>query len=124
LRRDGLECDRHNLLNPGGEQRKPYITEAMENEGGVVVASLDYMKCLPDNLRQWIPQTLVGLGCDGYGMSESREALRDHFEVDERFIALATLRALADAGEIEMSVVQNAITELKIDPNKPDPMAP
>ena len=121
LYRDGHACDRWNLLHPLEPPRRPYVTTCLAEQPGVVVAASDYVKALPDSLRQWLERPLVTLGTDGFGRSESRAALRDFFEVDARFIALATLRALARDGAVATSVVAAAIKDLEIDPEKADP---
>lgn len=121
LRRDGLAAERWNRLHPGSKPRLPYVTKCLADEEGVVVAASDYMKVLPDGLYKWVPQGIESLGTDGFGRSESREALRDHFEVDARHIVFATLSALARAGKIKIDVVKAAMKDLKIAPNKPDP---
>jgi pyruvate dehydrogenase E1 component len=87
-----------------------------------VVAASDYMKILPDGIAKWLPNGLTSLGTDGFGRSESREALRDFFEVDARFITLATLTALMNRGEVSADVVKKAVKALKIAPNKLNPM--
>jgi pyruvate dehydrogenase E1 component len=122
LRRDGLEAERHNLLHPEGERRKPYVTACLENEKGVVVAASDYMKALPDGIAKWVPVPLVALGTDGFGRSETREALRDFFEVDAKHVAWATLSALYRKGEVQRDVLDRAREQLGIDPNKINPM--
>ena len=86
------------------------------------MAASDYVKALPDSISQWIPRPLVTLGTDGFGRSDDRLALRDFFEVDARFITLATLFALAREGQVPFDLVQTAMRDLKIDPNKPNPM--
>jgi pyruvate dehydrogenase E1 component len=121
LRRDGLAAERWNRLHPGSKPRLPYVTKCLAGEEGVVVAASDYMKVLPDGLYKWVPQGIESLGTDGFGRSESREALRDHFEVDARHIVFATLSALARAGKIKIDVVKAAMKELKIAPHKQDP---
>jgi pyruvate dehydrogenase E1 component len=121
LRRDGLAAERWNRLHPGSKPRVPYVTKCLAGEEGVVVAASDYMKVLPDGLYKWVPQGIESLGTDGFGRSESREALRDHFEVDARHIVFATLSALARAGKIKIDVVKAAMKELKIAPHKQDP---
>ncbi len=122
LRRDGLDCERHNLLHPDAEPQVPYITQTLGAAEGPVVASSDYMKSLPDGIGQWLPNGIVSLGTDGFGRSETRQALRDFFEIDERYVTLATLKALADRGEIDRKLVTKAIKDLKIDTDKPNPM--
>lgn len=122
LRKDALLCERHNLLNPEGEQKKPYLSSLFEGNEGVFVASSDYMKSLPDSIAKWLPNRLVSLGTDGFGRSESREALRDFFEVDHRYITVAALYALAQEGKIKMSAVKKAMDELQIKSDKLNPM--
>ncbi len=121
LRRDALDVDRWNMLNPGKKPRLPYVTQCLKNAPGVVVAASDYIKLLPDGLARWVPQTMLSLGTDGFGRSESREALRDFFEVDARFIALATLTGLAREGNVKEEVLKKAIKKLEIEPEKANP---
>ena len=122
LRRDALDVDRWNMLNPGRKPRTPYVTQCLKGAPGVVVAASDYIKLLPDGLARWVPQTMLSLGTDGFGRSESREALRDFFEVDARFIALATLTGLAREGKVKEEVLKKAIKKLEIEPEKANPL--
>ena len=122
LYRDGHDCDRWNMLHPLESPREPYVTQCLGSESGVVVAASDYVRALPDSLSQWLDTPLVALGTDGFGRSESRAELRNFFEVDARFITLATLRALARDGAVTPSVVAQAIRDLEIDPDKRAPM--
>jgi pyruvate dehydrogenase E1 component len=122
LRRDGLEVERWNSLHPGEPPRVPYVTQCLQDKPGVFVAASDYMKILPDGISRWIPGPLCSLGTDGFGRSDSRRALRNFFEVDARFIALAALNALARESQISLDVVKQAIKDLGIDPNKLNPM--
>lgn len=122
LCRDGLGVERHNLLNPGGEQQVPYVTQCLQNEDGVFVAASDYVKALPDTISKWVPRRLTSLGTDGFGRSDLRQHLRDFFEVDHRYIVLATLTALANDKQIEIAIVQKAMQDLGIDADKPNPM--
>jgi pyruvate dehydrogenase E1 component len=121
LYRDGHACDRWNMLHPLEEARVPYVTQCLREAPGAVVAASDYLKALPDSLSQWLETPLVSLGTDGFGRSETRESLREFFEVDARFITVATLGALARQGAIKASVVAQAISDLGIDPDKSDP---
>ncbi|MCY4510076.1 MAG: pyruvate dehydrogenase (acetyl-transferring), homodimeric type, partial [Acidobacteria bacterium] len=121
LHRDGHACDRWNRLHPLEARRVPWLTQCLGPEPGVVVAASDYVKALPDALGRWLDQRLVTLGTDGFGRSDTREALREFFEGDARFIAVATLEALARDGAVEPAVAARAIAELGIDPEKPDP---
>ena len=118
---DGIETERWNLLHPTEKPRVPYVTQALEHAPGVLVAASDYLKALPHMVSPWMPRRLASLGTDGFGRSESRDSLRDFFEVDAKFIALATLHELLREGKIQGSVVQKAIQELGIDVAKPDP---
>jgi len=121
LYRDGHTADRWNLLHPGEAPKVPYVTQKLAEAPGVFVAASDYMKVLPDALNRWLPRQIVSLGTDGFGRSEARADLRNHFEVDAKFVVLATLSALAGEGQIETKVVQKAIKDLGIDPEKPNP---
>jgi pyruvate dehydrogenase E1 component len=122
LRRDALECERWNLLHPSGEQRVPFVQELMRDREGPVIAATDYMRIVPDQIRRWVPGDYVTLGTDGFGRSDARGPLRKHFEVDRNFIALAALKALADANRIDCKTVVAAVAKLGIDPEKADPL--
>ena len=118
---DGIETERWNLLHPSDKPRVPYVTQCLADAPGVLVAATDYLKALPNLVSSWMPRRLASLGTDGFGRSESRESLRNFFEVDARFITLATLHELLREGKIQASVVQKAIKDLEIDVSKPDP---
>jgi len=122
LRRDGLETERWNLLHPEQQPRAAYFHECLAASEGVIVAASDYMKSLPDSVSRWSPRPMVSLGTDGFGRSESRRALRDFFEVDARYIVVATLGALARQGRVPAELAGRAVVELGIDPAKPNPM--
>ena len=92
------------------------------NAPGVLVASSDYVKALPESISKWMPRRLQSLGTDGFGRSETRDALRDFFEVDHRYVVLATLSALADEKKIKWDVVQKAQQEMGISPDKKNPL--
>jgi pyruvate dehydrogenase E1 component len=119
---DGNEVERLNRLHPGDKPRVPYLTECLADAPGVLVAASDYLKTLPNMVSKWMPRRLASLGTDGFGRSEGRASLRDFFEVDARFIALATLHELYTDGKIERSVVDKAIKELGINPEKSNPI--
>jgi pyruvate dehydrogenase E1 component len=121
LYRDGNDCDRWNMLHPGATARVPFVSQALKDTPGVLVAASDYMKVLPECIAQWLPRPLVALGTDGFGRSESRTALRDFFEVDAKHIALATLTALAREKQVKLDVLQKAVKELGINPEKANP---
>jgi pyruvate dehydrogenase E1 component len=119
---DAMACERKNLLESTNEPAVPHLTSVLSEESGVFVAASDYVRMLPDSLARWIPGRLVTLGTDGFGRSDSREALRNFFEVDARYIALGALKGLAAENAIDASVAERAIEELNIDPNKLDPL--
>ena len=118
LSRDALACERWNRLHPSRRPRRPYVESLLAKERGAFVAASDYMAVLPQSISQWVPGGLVCLGTDGYGLSESRARLRDHFEVDARYITVATLHRLFTMGEISAKEVKRAFKELDIDPEK------
>ena len=119
---DGNEVERWNRLHPGEKPRVPYVSQALADAPGVLVAASDYLKTLPQIVAPWMPRRLASLGTDGFGRSESRASLRDFFEVDSRFIALAALDELYQEGQIERDVLERAFAELKINSCKPNPV--
>ena len=120
LRREAAECHRWNMLHPDQTPKKSYIETMMADEKGPVISASDYIRALAEQLSPYIPG-LYCLGTDGMGRSETREALRRHFEVDAQFITLAALYQLQQRGEIEASVVAQAIKDLGINPEKVNP---
>jgi len=114
LRRDGLTVDRHNMLHPSSK-RSAYITDRLKGAAGPVVAVSDYMRSVQDQIAPWVEQELVSLGTDGFGLSDTRGALRRHFKVDAESIVVTTLAQLAKSGEVKESVVQEALTKYRLD---------
>jgi pyruvate dehydrogenase E1 component len=121
LRREALESERWNILHPAEKPRVPYVRGLLEKHPGPAVAATDYVRNVPDQIRQWVPGRYVTLGTDGFGRSDSRAALRRHFEVDRNYIAVAALKALADDGQVDSATVARAIAALGVDPSKPVP---
>src|SRR5688572_24839544 len=121
LYRDGHAAERWNRLHPGDAPKVPFVTQALGKTEGVIVAASDYVKVLPDAIDRWMPRPITPLGTDGFGRSEGRSSLRDFFEVDAKHVVLATLDALARDGAIEVKVVQQAVKDLGINPEKPNP---
>ena len=121
LRRDGLDCERRAMLHPDQEAPQPYIARALADTEGVFVAASDYVKDLPDGIRQWIPGRYRVLGTDGFGRSDTRSRLRNHFEMDHRFIVLAALTELVTEGTLKGKVLPEAIEKLGIEPEKINP---
>ena len=122
LRRDGMEVDRWNLLHPDQKPQVPYVTQMLAGTEGPVVAASDYVKMLPDAIARWIPRPLIPLGTEGYGRSETRPMLRDFFEVDAKFVTLGALTALARDGKLPAGLPAQAIKDLGINPDKPNPL--
>ena len=120
LQRDGLDVDRHNLLNPDKE-RVAYVSTQIDNDG-VIVAASDYVKVLPNSISKWLPKRLHTLGTDGFGRSEGRADLRDFFEVDAKHIVITTLYALYKEGKYKLADLKKAMKEQGIDSNKLNPM--
>ena len=121
LRRDGLDVDRHNLLNPMSERRTAYVTQRLAHAPGPVIAVSDWMRSVQDQIREWAPQPFVSLGTDGAGMSDTRGALRRHFLVDAESIVTQTLSILAQTGEIGVELVAQAIDRYRLnDPSAAD----
>jgi pyruvate dehydrogenase E1 component len=123
LRREGLAAERWNLLHPEDPPRTPYVGQCLEKRAGPVVAASDYVKTFADQIRPLVPRDRVYrvLGTDGFGRSDSRAKLREFFEVNHQFVAVAALKALADAGEGKAKTVADAMRKYGIDPAKPDP---
>ncbi len=113
LRRDGLATDRHNLLNPE-DQRSAYITRKLEGYEGPVVAVSDFMQAVQDQVAPWVKNKFLSLGTDGFGLSDTRGALRRHFKVDAESIVIGALSQLVATGEIKSKVVSEAIAKYNI----------
>jgi pyruvate dehydrogenase E1 component len=121
LYRDAHACERWNMLHPTETPRVPYVTQCFKDAPGVIIAASDYLKVLPDSLDRWMPRRVRSLGTDGFGRSEDRADLRNFFEVDARFVALATLAELAQDGQLDRAVVAQAIKDFGIDTEKANP---
>jgi pyruvate dehydrogenase E1 component len=121
LRREALEIERWNLLHPTETPRLPYVQQLLKDRDGPVIAATDYMRNVPDQIRQWVGSRYATLGTDGFGRSDSRAALRKHFEVDRNYVVVAALKALADDGKVDRATVVKAIKALGVDPSKPVP---
>jgi pyruvate dehydrogenase E1 component len=119
---DAMECERWNLLHPDKDPHTPYVSSLFSDGLGVFVAASDYMKVLPASIAQWLPGSLHCLGTDGFGRSDGRRELRDFFEVDARYIALAALRQLALQGVLPRNTPARAIENLGINPDKANPL--
>ena len=122
LRRDALEVERWNHLHPDEPQRQSYVEKCFGGRPGPYIAATDYMKIVSDQIQRWVPGNFYSLGTDGYGRSDARKALREHFEVDRRFIAVTALNALTEDGALDKKTVAEAIEKYGIDPDRPDPV--
>jgi len=109
------------MLHPTEPPKKSYIETVLEKESGPFVAVSDNLKAVPDQIAPWVPGGLTTLGTDGFGRSDTREALRRFFEVDAECVTVATLHALVEKGQIGKEIVAKAITDLGINPEKPFP---
>jgi pyruvate dehydrogenase E1 component len=121
LRREAVRCERHNRLQPEAQAQVPYVTRMLQDTQGPVIAASDYMSLVQDQITRWVPRRYIALGTDGFGMSDTRESLRRHFEVDAECIALAALDALRQDGVLTAKVVTEAMATLGVDPLKPNP---
>jgi pyruvate dehydrogenase E1 component len=121
LRRDGIDCERWNMLHPEAKARVSYVEQCLDAKTPVVAAT-DYIRAYPDQIRSYVKAPYKTLGTDGFGRSDFRKKLRQFFEVDRYYVAVAALKALADEGSIEASVVSKAIKQYQINPDKPNPV--
>jgi len=121
LRREGLDCERWNMLNPEKPQRISYVAQCLQDAKGPVIASTDYMKSFAEQIQRFVPGKFVALGTDGFGRSDSREALRDFFEVNRYYVVVAALKALSDEGKLPAAKVAEAVKKYNLNSNKPNP---
>jgi pyruvate dehydrogenase E1 component len=124
LAREGQDADRWNMLNPTTKQaRIPFVTQQLSDHEGPVVAATDYMHSYAEQIRPFMPKGRVYrvLGTDGFGRSDTRAKLREFFEVNRHYVVVAALKALADDGKVDASIIAKAIAKYGIDPNKPNP---
>jgi pyruvate dehydrogenase E1 component len=123
LRADALRCETHNRLEPESEPQLPFVSQALAGVSGPFIAASDYVRLVAEQVARWIPGRYITLGTDGFGMSDTREALRRHFDVDAESIALAALDALRQDGKLTGQEVASAVRTLRIDPKKIDPLS-
>ncbi len=123
LYRDATACDRWNLLHPGEKEKTPFIQQALKGEEGVFVSANDWMKVIAGQLAPWMPRDFVALGTDGFGLSESRAALRDYFEISPKYIAFAAVRLLHRQGKVSDKAITDFMKKYGIEPDKADPMS-
>ncbi|MEY4597697.1 MAG: pyruvate dehydrogenase subunit [Pseudomonadota bacterium] len=122
LRRDGLDVQRWNLLHPEAEPKLSHIETCLNDRSGPIIAATDYMKIFADQVRAFLPRrNFTALGTDGFGRSDTRRKLRQFFEVDRRYVAVAAMKALADEEKLPQKAVADAIVKYGIDPDKPNP---
>jgi len=122
LKRDGDDVSRWNMLHPDKKPKMSHVEKCLLDTDGPVVAATDYVKLFADQIRAYVPRSYSVLGTDGFGRSDSRQALRKHFEVDRYYIAVASLNALMKDGSVSFKTVNGAIKKYKIDPNKNNPL--
>ena len=121
LKREGAGVQRWNMLHPEEEPKQSYLSKCLNRSSGPVVIATDYIRSHGDQIRPFIRKHFTSLGTDGFGRSDTRENLRNFFEVDRYFIVIAALKALADQSKIEKPIVTQAMKKFNIDPEKPDP---
>jgi pyruvate dehydrogenase E1 component len=122
LREDALKVERHNRLHPSQPPGTPYVTDLLGNYAeGPIVAVTDFMKAVPDQIARWVPAHFIPLGTDGFGRSDTRAALRRHFETDAAHVVVAVLDGLRAVGEGKPEDVADAISRYQIDADVPDP---
>ena len=121
LRDDALSCERWNRLHPAGPARIPYVTDVLGDTEGPVVAVSDFVKAVPDGIARFVPQPFIPLGTDGFGFSDTRVALRRHFEVDAAHLVVAALDGLAGRGDVSSGTPGEAISRYGLDADSPDP---
>ncbi len=123
LARDGQDAERWNLLHPADKKpRESYVAQCLKNRKGPAIAATDYMKNYAGLIRPFMPMPYATLGTDGFGRSDTRETLREFFEVDRRWIAVRALKSLAEQGVIENKVVAQAIKQYGLNPDKHNPL--
>jgi pyruvate dehydrogenase E1 component len=122
LQRDGVAATRWNMLHPQERPRLPYVAQCLAERPGPGVAATDYIRTFAEQIRPFVDRRYTALGTDGYGRSDFRRKLREFFEVDRRFVAIAALQALADEGALDSGTVAKAIAKYEIDPEKPNPI--
>jgi len=121
LRRDGLACERWNMLHPEAAPHISHVEQCLAERPGPVIAASDYVKAYADQIRAWVPRRYKALGTDGFGRSDTREKLRCFFEVDRFHVVVAALKVLAEDGSIGSETVSQALIRYQIDPDRPDP---
>ena len=121
LRRDGMETERWNLLNPNEKKKKSYVQKCLETKDGPIIAASDYTRAFSDQIRPYTDKNFYSLGTDGYGRSDTRKNLRKFFEVDKEHIVAYTLSALAKEQLIATKEAEKAMTKYKIDKEKDFP---
>jgi pyruvate dehydrogenase E1 component len=124
LTRDGQDAERWNLLHPTAEARVPFVAQQLASQAGPVVASTDYMKAFAEQIRSFIPagRTYKVLGTDGFGRSDFRVKLREHFEINRHYIVVAALKALSEQGELPAAKVLEAIQKYGLNADKSNPL--
>jgi pyruvate dehydrogenase E1 component len=123
LRHEALGVERWNRLHPHKAPRVPYVSQVLGRDGGPIVVATDWIRSLPDMVMRWVPEPFITLGTDGFGRSDTREALRAFFEIDPPHIVAAALTGLARSGGLDPKLAAEALRELGVDPEAPDPLA-
>ncbi|MCB0573976.1 MAG: pyruvate dehydrogenase (acetyl-transferring), homodimeric type, partial [Saprospiraceae bacterium] len=123
LYRDAVSCDRWNMLHPGEKEKVPYVKEVLEGEEGVFVSANDWVKLTAGQLAPWMPEDFIALGTDGFGLSDSRENLRDYFETSAKYIAFAAVRLLHKQGKVNDKAIKDFMKKYDVKAEKTEPMS-
>jgi pyruvate dehydrogenase E1 component len=115
LRRDAVACEEHALMHPGEEPRTPYVTSALSDASGPVIAVSDFMRAVPDQIARWVPGSYMSLGTDGFGFADTRGAARRYFHVDAQSIVVAVLEQLARSGDVKPEAAREAFDRYQLD---------
>jgi len=121
LRKEAEDINRWNILHPNEDFQTPFVTKSLEHSKGPVISVSDYVRLVAEQISPFVPSTFTALGTDGFGRSETREDLRNFFEIDKHYIVLAALNSLAKEGNVQLEEVGKAIKKYGIDPDKPNP---
>ncbi len=122
LARNARACERWNMLHPDEQPRSAYVEDCLRDVEGPIIASSDYVRNVPDQIRGYVGRRYTVLGTDGYGRSDTRKKLRRHFEVNRHYVVLATIKTLVDEGKLETSVISEVIEQYRLDADKPNPL--
>ncbi len=123
LAKEGRSIERENIFQAKAQQKESYVTQCLKNQPGPVIAATDYIRAYADQIRAFVPQSYTVLGTDGFGRSDTREQLREFFEVSAHYIILTALKSLVDAQQLSLDQFKQVMKKLGIDKDKPNPIS-